>query len=295
MEEYVLLQKDNMGAYAHMIPAWLFMKPGEEKEVQFWGMSDFKTPCGVAVLSREEEVITLQYLYVEIAHRGQGKGQRFLAELLYRARQASARIFQIGYIPGEYPKLERLLQGYPFLEQEEEITSFTCTLRELQNLKVLQGNSNHVKALSQCTEESLRPFYQELVERGDDLETVPLNRQEYVAECSAVAMDNGKPAGLLLVREDKPGEIEIPFLVSYSQNITAPVDMIRFAFQAGSRKYLPETICRFAVISETLMHLLEKMGMTFGKKRRKCILELSYFDRYESAAQLEIDDAADRI
>ena len=73
MEEYVLLQKDNMGAYAHMIPAWLFMKPGEEKEVQFWGMSDFKTPCGVAVLSREEEVITLQYLYVEKAHRGQGK------------------------------------------------------------------------------------------------------------------------------------------------------------------------------------------------------------------------------
>ena len=54
MEEYVLLQKDNMGAYAHMIPAWLFMKPGEEKEVQFWGMSDFKTPCGVAVLSRSD-------------------------------------------------------------------------------------------------------------------------------------------------------------------------------------------------------------------------------------------------
>ena len=124
---------------------------------------------------------------------------------------------------------------------------------------------------------------------------LPLDRQAYAADCSAVAMDNGKPAGLLLVREDKPGEMSIPFMVNYSKNITAPVDMIRFAVQTGGKKYSPETICRFAVVSETLLRLLEKMGMTFGKKRQQSTLELSYFDRYEQSAQIAIDEAAGTI
>lgn len=295
MEEYFLLEGDRIGAYAHMIPEWLFTRTEEGTEVQFWGMSDMGEPCGAAVLSGEDGVLTLQYIYIEKAYRGQGKGQRFFAELLYRAYHSPNRIFRVRYIPGEYPKLERLLSGYPFAQGEEEIGSFSCTLGELLRLKYLQGAGNNVKALSECTEESLRPLYQEIAAREDDLVEMPLNRQEYIAECSAVALENGKPAGLLLVRKDKEGEISIPYLVNYSKNITAPVDMIRFALQEGGKKYSPETICRFAVVSETLLRLLEKLGMTFGKKRQQCTLELSYFAQYEQSAQLEIDEAAERI
>lgn len=295
MEEYFLLEGDRIGAYAHMIPEWLFTRTEEGTEVQFWGMSDMGEPCGAAVLSGEDGVLTLQYIYIEKAYRGQGKGQRFFAELLYRAYHSPNRIFRVRYIPGEYPKLERLLSGYPFAQGEEEIGSFSCTLGELLRLKYLQGAGNNVKALSECTEESLRPLYQEITEREDDLVEMPLNRQEYIAECSAVALENGKPAGLLLVRKDKEGEISIPYLVNYSKNITAPVDMIRFALQEGGKKYSLETICRFAVVSETLFRLLEKLGITFGKKRQQCTLELSYFAQYEQSAQLEIDEAAERI
>lgn len=295
MEEYVLLQGERMRAYAHMIPDWLFTRQEEGREVQFWGMSDFGNPCGVAVLSGEDGVLTLQYIYVEEAYRGEGKGQRFFAELLHRAYHSQNRVFRVRITPEEYPKLERLLWGYPFVQEEEETGSFTCTLGELQTLKYLQGAYSNVKALSECTEESLRPLYQEIAERMDDLTDMPVNRQDYIAECCAVAMDNGKPAGLLLVREDKPGEISIPFLVNYSQNITAPVEMIRFAVQEGGRNYPPETICRFAVISETLLRLLEKLGMTFGKKRKQYTLELSYFAPYERTAQLDIDEAANII
>lgn len=295
MEEYFLLEGDRIGAYAHMIPEWLFTRTEEGTEVQFWGMSDMGEPCGAAVLSGEDGVLTLQYIYIEKAYRGQGKGQRFFAELLYRAYHSPNRILRVRYVPGEYPKLERLLSGYPFAQGEEEIGSFSCTLGELLGLKYLQGAGNNVKALSECTEESLRPLYQEITEREDDLVELPLNRQAYAADCSAVAMDNGKPAGLLLVREDKPGEMSIPFMVNYSKNITAPVDMIRFAVQTGGKKYSLETICRFAVVSETLLRLLEKMGMTFGKKRQQSTLELSYFDRYEQSAQIAIDEAAGTI
>lgn len=295
MERIDLLQGESLGAYAHMIPEWLFTRPKEGGEVQFFGMSDNGIPCGAAVLSREEDVLTLQYIYVEEAYRGEGRGQRFFAELLYRAYHSPDRFFRVRYIPGAYPKLERLLSGYPFVQEEEEVGSFSCMLGQLQRLKYLQGAGSNVKALSECTEESLRPLYQEIAAREDDLVEMPLNRQEYIAECSAVALENGKPAGLLLVRKDKEGEISIPYLVNYSKNITAPVDMIRFALQEGGKKYSPETICRFAVVSETLLRLLEKLGMTFGKKRQQCTLELSYFAQYEQSAQLEIDEAAERI
>lgn len=295
MENYNLLQGERLNAYAHMIPEWLFTSPKEGGEVQFFGMSDSGIPCGAAVLSREEDVLTLLYIYVEKAYRGEGRGQRFFAELLHRAYHSSDRIFRVRYIPGEYPKLERLLSGYPFVQEEEAVGSFSCTLGELQKLKYLQGAGSNVKALSECTEESLRPLYQEIAAREDDLVEMPLDRQDYIAECSAVALENGKPAGLLLVREDKEGEMSIPYLVNYSENITAPVDMIRFALQEGGKKYSPETICRFAVVSEKLLQLLEKLGMTFGKKRQQCTLKLSYFAPYEQSAQIKTDEVAGKI
>lgn len=295
MERYLLLQGQEADAYAHMVPAWLLEEWRTEEGVQLWGMADAGSPCGAAVLRNEEGVITLHYLYVAREYRGEGKGAAFLAELLFRAYHSGALVFQVRYIPGEYPKLERLLTGYPFQKEEEMLGIFTCTLGELAGNKYLQGAYGNVKALSQCTEESLRAFYQEIVTKEENLVEMPVKREDYLADCCAVAMEKGKPAGLLLVREGTDGGMEIPFLLNLSANVAAPVEMIRFAVQTGSKKYAPETVCRFAVISEGLMQILEKMGLTGVKKRQRCILRLSYFAQYERAAQRYIDGETDRV
>lgn len=295
MEGFYQLQGEKLQPYVHMVPEWLLKEGKEGGSPQFWGMTDGGEPCGAAVLQREEDVVTLRFLYIAEAYRKEGKGSRFLAELLYHAYHAGDQVFQVHYIPGEYPKFERLLQGYPFEKTEEKIGSFTCTLGELSENKYLQGSYGNVRALSQCTEESLRIFYREIAARGEDLVDMPVKKEAYLADACAVAMEQGKPAGLLLVKEGKNGSLEIPFLLNFSENVAAPIEMIRFAVQTGSRKYTKETQCSFAVVSETLLLLLQKMGITTEKKRQKSTLRLSYFTAYEKAVQRYLDGDTNRV
>lgn len=295
MERIFCLQEEELAAYASMVPEWLFREAREEAAVQLWGMAEGKIPCGAAVLHRGEGVVTLRYLYIAEAYRKEGKGSRFLAELLHSAYHDGYQNFQVHYMPEEYPKLERLLTGYPFVHREEMVGSFSCTLGELAENPYLQGAYGNVRALSQCTEEGIRALCQEIVARGEDLVELPIQREQYLADCSAVAMEQGKPVGLLLVKEGKDGGVEIPFLLNYGENVAAPIEMIRFAVQTGSRKYKKETSCSFAVVSKTLLQLLEKMGISQGKRRQQAVLSLSYFAAYEKAAQRYIDGKTDWI
>ncbi len=291
MEKVFLLKWTQIGAYAHMIPDWLLEESREGVTVQFWGMEEEGIPCGVAVLSEEEQVVTLQYLYLEEDYRGEGRGQRFFNQLLLDAYHRHHATFRVAYVPDEYPEMERLLRSFPFREEEEQIGSFVCTLGQLMENPYIRGTyGNSVQALSQCSEAGLRKLSQAMEERGDALVKTPLEKKNYVADCSAVVLEKGEPAGILLVREEKNGEVSIPLLVNYSDNVTAPVEMIRFAVQEGNKKYSKDTICRFAVISESLLQFLEKLGFTFGKKRRVGTLELSYFTSYEKSAQNYLDD-----
>lgn len=296
MEEYILLRdKSQLSAYSHMIPKWLLESPKEEANMQFVGATDFDTPYGVAVMSSEAGTLTLQYLYIAEEFRGAGRGARFLTELLFQAYHRQEQKFQVKYIPGQYPKLERLLRGYPFSNEEEMVGSFSCTLGELAGLKHLKGGYGSIRALSECTEESLRSFYREVEARGDDLVEMPLKKKDYLADCCAVTMENGKPAGLLLVKKDGDKAVTIPYLLNLSSNIAAPVEMIRFAIQKGSLAYPPETICSFAVISETLLRLLEKMGITFVRKRQQSTLDLSYLAPYEQRVERYINGEINSI
>lgn len=291
MESVMLLKGVQIGGYAHMIPEWLLERPREGVNVRFFGMEEEGTPCGVAVLGEEERVLTLQYLYLEENYRGEGRGQRFLNELLLDAYHGQNDTFRVAYVPEEFPQIERLLKAYPFTQEEEPVASFTCTLGQLMENKYIQGAyGSNVRALSECQEEGLRTLSQIMEERGDALVKMPLEKKDYVADCSAVVLEKGSPAGILLVREEGKGEVSIPLLVNYSANVTAPVEMIRFAVQAGSQNYPKETVCRFAVVSESLLQFLEKLGFTFGNKRRLCTLELSYFEPYERNAQSYLDD-----
>lgn len=290
METVKLLKGAQIGAYAYMIPAWLLERPREGVNVRFWGMEEDGTPCGVAVLTEEERVITLQHLYLEENYRGEGRGQRFLNELLLDAYHGQNYTFRVAYVPEEFPEMEGLLRGYPFTQEEEQIASFTCTLGQLMENKYIQGAyGSNVRALSECQEEGLRMLSQTMEERGEALVKMPLEKKDYVADCSAVVLEKGSPTGILLVREEGKGTLSIPLLVNYSSNVTAPVEMIRFALQKGSQNYPKETLCRFAVVSDSLLQFLEKIGFTFGKKRRMCTLPLSYFKDFEREAQNELD------
>lgn len=284
-ERFILLQAEQLAAFSYMIPRWLLESDAEGMDIQFWGMTAFGTPCGAAVLSVEQDTLLLRYIYILEEFRGTGRGKRFVAELLDHAYREQKARFEVRYIREQYPVMEKILTGYPFTREEEMLGSFSCRLGDLLKLPHLQGGYGSVKALSDCTQESLMIFYKEIEQRGMDLIELPLKKEDYVADCCAVTMENGRPAGLLLVREEKDKTVFIPYILNLSQNIAAPIEMIRFALQMGSRRYQEDTVCRFAVIDATLFQILEKLGITFAQRRQKRTLELAYFAQYEQEAE----------
>ncbi|MBQ7955261.1 MAG: hypothetical protein IJ282_05875 [Lachnospiraceae bacterium] len=288
MEQYIRLSNSEVMDYVHMIPTWLIEHTRYAEDVEFWGMKNWSVPCGVAVLTREDRIMTLKHLYIDKKYRGGGRGTRFLQQILQREYKKGETEFQVQYIPGQYPEFERLLRRYNWERKEELIGSANCTIGELAELKYLQGNYGNTKALSECTEESLHSLYQEIKDRGVALVDLPIKKEDYLAEYSAVTIEDGKPAGLLLVKkEDK--DIVISYLVNLSSNVAAPIEMMRFVLQKGSGQYSPETKCRFAVVSETLLQLLEKIGINTIQKRQCCRMDLSWFSEAERMVNAYVD------
>ena len=200
MEDFVVLREKELPDYVHMIPDWLLEDNADE--VEFWGMEDWGVPCGAAALAWEDGAAVLKHLYIDEQYRGSGRGGRFFQELVYYVYQQGNMELRLKYIPSQHPELEQLLCAYVHTETKEAVGSVSCTISELAELKYLQGNCGTVKSLSECTEESLRMFYDRIVEQGEDLVDLPLNKMDYQAECSAVVVENGKPAGILLVKEE---------------------------------------------------------------------------------------------
>lgn len=288
MDYFFRLTEEMLSAYEPMIPRWLLESRMDGRDTEFWAMESFGIPAGVAVLKQEDGDKILQYLYIAECMRGAGRGSSFLLRLLNQAHREGCRRFVTSYMQGEYPAFERLLLAYPFDREEELVGSYRCSIQELMQLPYLQRHYGNIKPLSQCTEESLRPLYRSLVELGEDLVDLPLNKQDYLAEYSAVVLEEGKAAGLLLVKKEGEHELNIPLMVNLSRNVVATIEMICFAVQTAGRVCPPETVCSFVVINETLLKLLEKIGIKPAAKRQCRRLELSYFDAYELEVEKKV-------
>jgi len=287
--EYIRqLKQKEISAYAHMIPHWLLEEALDDDCIEIWGMEERDEACGAAVITRKPDAVELLHLYIAKEYRNRGRGGRFLLELMHYAYRLGAAGFRVEYIAEQFPVMERLLRGYPMEAGETEIAgNAEITLGELAKLKYLEGSYGRVKALSECTKDGLSALYKKIISKGLDWVSFPLRKADYLAKFSAVALENGKPAGLLLVKKADDG-VFIPYIVNISGRITAPIEMIRFAVQKGIKEMGPDTVCHFAVINGSLLALLEKLGMKI-RKRSCATLDLSYFDegKRNAAAYVE--------
>ena len=288
MEDFRKLEQRELSRYGHMIPKWLLRDSLEDDTLEIWGMEDWEEACGAAVISRKPDVVELLHIYIAEEYRGNGRGSRFLTELIYYAYKLGASRFQVKFIAEQFPKLEKLLKGYPMQQAETEMVgNVESTLEELAQLPYLKGSYGNIRALSECTTEGLSSLYTEISSRGLDWVEFPLKKEDYMTDYSAVVMEGGKPAGLLLVKKTEGG-VMIPYMVNLSRNVAAPVEMIRFAVQKGIKKLPLDTKCQFAIINGILLTLLEKMGMKV-RKRQCAELDLSYLEESEQSVAIQME------
>lgn len=295
MERFMLLQESELPLYESMIPNAWKEQTWETAAVQLWGAAYLGVPCGAAVVSSEAETLWLQHIYIAADFRKRGIGLRFLTELLLHAYHDGKKYLRLRCMQGAYRELERLLTAYPFVCQEENIGSFSCTLGQLLENPYFQGKYRGIRPLSRCSEAGLRPLYQKIQKQEESIVAFPLKKKEYLADVCSVKLEQGEAAGILLVREEAAGEVRIVYLSNYSSCVIAPIEMLRSSVQMGSRRYPPETICRFDVVNETLFRIVEKMGLAPDVRKQCYTLELSYFARYETNVKNYLFGKSDRI
>ncbi len=284
MGESILLNEKQLQRYVHMIPDRFLEHTWAEAALQFWGMERAGIPYAIAVTDCEGDTFMLQYIYITEKFRGMGKGTQLMTELLLYAYHAKRKSFQIRCLAGEYKKLERMLGGYPFQREEEGLGSFSCQLSELVQNPYFQGSYGNVAALADCSSKSLRAFSKKLERWGEELIELPLDKSDYLAECSSVVLEKGKIKGILLIRQEQEKKCRVCCLLSHSTHIAAPIWLLRYAIQRAGSCCPPDTLCHFEVVNKTLLRILEKMGVKAAAKRWCYTLELSYFARYEAAA-----------
>lgn len=295
MEDFFLLRESQLADYAHMIPDGWKEQTWETAAVQYWGAAYLGMPCGAAVVSSEPETLWLHHIYIAADFRKSGIGLRFLTKLLLYAYHDGKKYLRLRCMQGAYKELERLLTAYPFTYQEENIGSFSCTLGQLLQNPYFRGKYREIQPLAKCSEASLKPFYQKIQQQEENMAGFPLNKKEYLPDVCSVKLEQGKPAGILLVRAEAAGEVRIEYLLNYASDVAAPLEMLCFAVQRGSRLYPPETICHFDIVNETLFRIVEKMGLTPDARKRCYTMELSYFARYEKKVNSYICGESDRL
>lgn len=293
MGESILLNEKQLQRYAHMIPDRFLRHTWAEAALQFWGMERAGIPYGIAVTDCDGDAFLLQYIYIAEDFRGMGKGVQLMTELMLYAYHAKKQSFQLGCLERQYPKLERILSGYPFVRETEAVGSFSCPLSELLQNPYFQGHCGNVTALADCTQKSLRSFSRKMEQQEEELLELPLDKKAYLADCSSVILEKGRITGLLLIRQEQKNECRVSCMLSYSSYITAPIQMLRFAVQRAGNCCPPDTLCHFEVVNGTLLRILEKMGITAAAKRQRYTLELSYFAQYEAAAWAYANGTAD--
>lgn len=295
MEDFFLLQDSHLADYAHMIPDGWKEQTWETAAVQLWGAAYLGMPCGAAVVSSELGTLWLHHIYIAADFRGRGIGLRFLTELMLQAYRDGKKYLRLRCMQGAYQELERLLMAYPFTHQEENIGSFSCTLGQLLQNPYFRGKYREIQPLSKCSEASLRPLYQKIQQQEENIAGFPLHKKEYLADVCSVKLEQDKPAGILLIRAEAAGAVRIEYLLNYASDVTAPIEMLCFAVQRGSRLYPPETICHFDIVNETLFRIVEKMGLTPAARKRCYTMELSYFARHETKVKNYLFGKSDRI
>lgn len=285
MEIIEEIRAEDIDLFASFIPEQLkeeyLFTPG----LHFYGISMDEFACGAAVVRADGVIAELCSLFLAEDFRGFGLAARTFSQLLFLLQKEGFETVTARYIPEDNPKFHRLLLSESFQMTGTDNGSFHFLLGDLKDNTSLNGTASHVVSLADLPDSELRLLCQNISLEGKALVPMPVNRKDYLADCSGIYLENDTPKGILLLRQTGEKEILLPFLYVSAKNPLATLDLFRFAYAKASRIFPPDTACRLHTVNGTLTRLLEKLLERNADREVIASLSLSALDYCENLIQ----------
>lgn len=230
----------------------------EDPQLFVYGIAAEDTAVGAAAVSIFDTRAILEYVYIAPDYRGLGLFDECMENLGYSLWMLHVDEVSVRYIPEDYARIHEKMQLLNARIEKTGSGAMRFTLADIKDNPALSGDTPCVTALAECTKAQLDGLYRRIRHLGADLIELPLVLADYELACSCVYIKQGEAVGLLLVEQSEDG-VYIPFFFADTDDVLAPLLLVRFALSQGLLQFPEDTEVTLRTVDEKLTKLLVKL------------------------------------
>ncbi|MBQ3546014.1 MAG: hypothetical protein IJA34_13695 [Lachnospiraceae bacterium] len=186
----------------------------------------------------------------------------------------------------ENEELIHVIKMLDFVINEDALAMFEFKINDLDNCEILKKPVKDVIALKELDNIHLRDLCNRIIENGEAIVDMPIEKESYIENCSAVYIEDNKAKAIILVKENTDDTLEIPFIYSESHTPVALIELIKFIYQKANIKYDKAKLCRTYIVEPVLVKIIEKLTGLKGKYQKSAVRELQYLSFFDD---IELD------
>lgn len=278
MTDITSLDEQNLQNFVAYFPATVLDEALDDDEVQLFGIISENVAVGGIAIRRDFPEVELLWVHVADEYSGRGIGSESLVSLFLELYREGISDVRITVAPNTDPRFNRVLEGFNFVYKESDSGSYTCTLGELRANRNLMKEAKNCESLANTTAKTFNTLIESIRESGFNLLGQNLDRRFFDEELSTMYMDGEEASGLFLVKKDTADAYRISFMYSRSENVLAPVEMMRRTFAAG-KTLVDETKVSFDLVGEDLIEFIESFLGGTVERAKVGVLSLSYLEK----------------
>lgn len=252
-----VLQEDEQ-YFLPFLPKLVQREYEENPRLLVYGMVVGDTAVGAAAVSVIDTQAIFEYVYIAPDYRGRGLFGECMDNLGYSLWTLHVVEVYVRYILGDAARFHEKMQLLGAHIEKTGSGAMHFTLADIKDHPALSGAAPGVKALAECKREELDGLYRRIWQLGEDFIDLPLDLVRYELACSCVYMKHGEAVGLLLVEQSQDG-VYIPFFFTDTDDVLAPLLLVRFALSQGLFQFSEDTKVSLRTVDEKLTKLLVKL------------------------------------
>lgn len=241
--------------------------------------------CGVALIGKNGDDAIIEYMYVDEDNKDEYI--YLINSISYDMYNDGAKRIVLKFLE-ENEEIMKLLKMLDFVINEEAIALFEFKISDLENCEILKKPVKDVIPLEELNNTQIKDLCNRIIENGEDLVDMPIEKEGYIESCSAVYIEENKAKSIILVKENIDDTLEIPFIYSESQKPAVLIELIKFLYQKANVKYDRYKLCRTYIVEPVLVKIIEKLIGLKAIYQKSAVRELQYLAVFDEI-DLDVD------